>query len=280
MNMNSNTFRRMVFVLFFLIPFQMFAQEKEESAANVNKIATMTDGKVGEFLKTTSNAQLKRNNQNDWSNVNKHEELYFNDILRLEKNIWLQVNIKNKIQKGNLSILPNPKNLNESGRYEIIKAEDGSGGVAIKFIQGVGIINVMNNKISTITGGIESAVRSGSTSRALFSVNSNNSGEIYLQQGHLTFPGNNKFGGLQEGQVAQFKDGEITNVFFPDALALSEYNDFIKFNNTTIWKKPFFKQPAVWIGAATIVTGATILIINGSKQKNVTGTINVNWGGN
>jgi hypothetical protein len=200
-------------------------------------------------------------------------------MLKLDKNIWLRLYIKNKTQKGNVSLLQNPKDLNESGRYQIIEDKDGSGKVAIELIQGYGIVNVMNNKISTITGGIQSAVTSGSTTRALFLVRPDSSGEIFLQQGHLTFPENSEVNGLEVGQVAQFKDGKITNVFFPDAFALTEYNDFIKFNNQKVWKKPILKQPLTWIGVAAVAVGTT-LIITKPWDKKASGTININWGSN
>jgi len=279
MNICSQIFKLSGITLLILISFSVIAQEKKEGAANINKIATVTDGKPGKYLKTTESAQLKRNNKNDWSEVNRHDELYFNDMLKLDKNIWLRLNIKNKTQKGNISLLQNPKDLNESGKYPIIEDKDGSGKVAIELIQGYGIVNVMNNKISTITGGIQSAVTSNSTSRALFLVRPDSSGEIFLQQGHLTFPENSEVKALEVGQLAQFKDGKITNVFFPEAIALTEYNDFIKFNNQKVWKKPFLKQPVTWIGLAAVAVGTT-LIITKPWDKKASGTININWGSN
>ncbi len=279
MKTNLFSFKLIAFIFTTVIPLQNFAQEKKEGAANINKIATYTDGKIGEFKSTTTSAQLKRSNQDDWLNVKKNEELYFNDILKLDKDIWLRVNIKNKIQKGNISLLQNPEDINESGKYKIMEEKDGSGRVSIELIQGYAIINMFKDFISTITGGLQSVVKSNSPSRALYLVRPDGSGEIFLKEGHLLFPGNAVVSELKVGEVAQFKDGQITNVFFPDVPLATKYNDFTKFNNVTVWKKPFWKRPVTWIGVAAVGIGTTIAIIH-PWNKEVTGTININWGGN
>ncbi len=282
MKTNLLALKLVAFILLTAIPYLNFAQNKKEGAANINKIATLTDGKIDEYKSVTSSAQIKRSNQDDWLNVKKNEELFFNDILKLDKNIWLRVNIKNKIQQGSISLLQNPEDLNQSGKYKITEDNDGSGRVAIELIQGYAIINIFKDFISTITGGLQSVVKSNSPSRALYLVRPDGSGEIFLKQGHLTFPGNPVVSELKVGEVAQFKDGQIINVFFPDVPLATKYNDFTKFNNSTVWKKSFWKRPVTWIGAAAVGIGTTLIIVQpwNSGNKQVTGTININWGGN
>jgi hypothetical protein len=276
--------KRLIFLLLILIPLRIFAQDNKENAARINKIATIKDGKIGEDRDSTSLAQLRRSSRNNWFNVKRNDNLYFEDILKLDKGIWLRVNIKSSLQNGNMSLFGNLENqsdtiLSESGRYKFIEDKNGSGQVAIEVIHGFAILNVIKEKITTITGGLTSRVESGSISRALYKVNPDGSGEIFLQQGHLTFPGNAGVGGLKVGQVAQFNDGQITKVFFPEVITANQYNDFIRYNNKTVWKKPFLKQPVTWIGAATVAVG-TVLIITKPWDKKVSGTINISWGGN
>jgi len=277
-------FKRLTFLLLILISLQVIAQDNEENVARINKIATIKNGKIEQEKDSTSLAKLRRNSRNSWFNVKRNDNLNFDDILRLDKGIWLRVNIKNSLQNGNMSLFGKPENqsdniLNEPGRYKIIEDKNESGHVAIEVIHGFAILNVIKEKITTITAGLTSSVESGSISRALYQVNFDGSGEIYLQQGHLTFPGNTEVGGLKVGQVAQFKDGQITNVFFPEVMVANQYNDFIKYNNLTVWKKPILKQPITWIGAAAVVVG-TVLIITNNKDNKVNGTINISWGGN
>lgn len=267
-------------ILLIVIPLQIIAQENRESAARINKIATISPGDIRQPINETSLAQLRRSTQNNWLNVKKNDELYLNDILKLNKNIWVRVNIKNNIQGGTISLFQNEKDLNESGRYKFIEDKDGSGRVAIELIQGYAIFNVFKDAISTITRGLQSAVKSGSTTRALYNVRSDGSGEIYLQQGHLLFPGNSKVPGLNTGQVAHFQNGQITKVFFPDVPMTNEFNDFIKFNNSTVWKKPILKQPVTWVGIAVVGIGTALIITKPWAPKEVSGTVNINWGGN
>jgi hypothetical protein len=277
-------FKRLAFLLMILIPFHNSAQDKKHNAAWVNKIATINDGKIGEDKDSTSLAKLRRSSRNNWFNVKRNDDLYFDDILKLNKGIWLRVNIKNGLQNGNMSLFGSEENqsdniLNEPGRYKIIEDENQPGGVAIEVVHGFAILNVIKEKIATITGGLTSSVESGSISRALYKVNFDGSGEIYLQQGHLRFPGSSDVADLKVGQVAQFNNGQITKVFFPEIEMVNQYNDFIKYNNITVWKKPFLKQPVTWIGAAAVAVG-TVLIITKPWDKKVSGSINISWGGN
>lgn len=266
-------------IVFVLFPMRISAQESTEGVARINNIVEGKD----EYKKTTNRAQLKRDDQGDWLNVKKNDELYFDNILRLDKNIWLRINVKNRIQNGNIAISTNPdevlKDINEQGKYKIIEDTDGTGEVAIELIHGIAVFNVIKNKIKTITNGLTSSVESGSTTRAFYSVHADGSGEIYLQQGHLTFPGNAEFTGLKVGQAATFKDGQITKVFFPDVAMASKYQEMIKYNNNTVWKRSFFKNPATWIGVAAVGIGTAVLIAKPWNNGNeVTGTVNVNWG--
>lgn len=269
-------FGKLIALIFIaVIPMQTIAQE---SAARISQIATISEQRKRESINETSLAQLKRSTQDNWLNAKKNDDLYFNDILKLNKNIWVRVDIKNNIQGGKISLLQ--EDLSESGRYKFIEDKDGSGRVSLELIEGYAIFNVFKDAISTITRGLQSAVKSGSTTCALYNVRSDGSGEIYLQQGHLLFPGNSKIPGLNTGQVAQFENGQITKVFFPDVLMASKYNDFIKFNNSTVWKKPLLKQPVTWIGVALVGIGTALIITKPWESKEVTGTININWGGN
>ncbi|MDP2890811.1 MAG: hypothetical protein Q8P34_17825, partial [Bacteroidota bacterium] len=59
-----------------------------------------------------------------------------------------------------------------------------------------------------------------------------------------------------------------------------KYNDFIKFNNSTVWKKPLLKQPVTWIGVAAVGIGTALIITKPWASKEVTGNINISWGGN
>lgn len=268
-------------IIIVIIPSTIVAQERLEGVAKINKII---EGQK-EFKNPTSLAQIRRGNQGNWLNVKKNDELYFNDILKLDKDIWLRVNIKNSLQNSTLSLLSTPadsilKELKEPGRYKIYEDNVRSGKVAIELMQGTAIFNVLRDAITTITGGLISVVESGSTTRALYRVNTDGSGEIFLQQGHLLFPGNSKVPGLMTGQVAQFQNGQITNVFFPDIPLATKYNNFIKYNNSTVWKKPFLKRPTTWIGAAAVGIGTALIIIKPWATNEVTGTINVNWGSN
>jgi len=260
-----------------VIPLQTIAQE---SAARINQIVKISEGSKRESTNETSLAQLRRSTQNNWLNAKKNDELYLNDILKLNKNIWVRVNIKNNIQGSNMSLFQGEKDLIESGRYKFIEDKDGSGKVAIELIEGYAIFNVFKDAISTITKGLQSAIKSGSTTCALYNVRSDGSGEIYLQQGHLLFPGNSKVPGLNTGQVAQFQNGQITKVFFPDVPMTKELNDLIKFNNSTVWKKPLLKQPVTWVGVAVVGIGTALIITKPWASKEVTGTVNINWGGN
>ena len=265
-------------IFIIVIPLQTIAQENEESAARINKIATISKGEIGQAINETSLAQRKRSTQNNWLNVKKKDELYFNDILKLDKDIWLRINIKNKSQNGSIALFP--RDLKEPGKYQLKEEPFGSRSVGIDIQQGSAILQVVKDKINTTTGGLTTAVQSGSITRALFNVKSDGSGEIYLQQGHLLFPGNSKVPGLVKGQVAYFQNGQITKVFFPDVPMTNKFNDFIKFNNSTVWKKPFLKQPVVWIGAAIVGIGTALIITKPRASKEVTGTVNINWGGN
>lgn len=275
--MKTNLEIGMLIALFFIavIPLQTIAQE---SAARISQIATISEGSKRESINETSLAKLRRSTQDNWLNAKKNDELYFNDILKLNKNIWVRVDIKNNIQGGKISLLQ--EDLSKSGRYQFIEDKDGSGRVSLDLIEGYAIFNVFKDAISTITRGLQSAVKSGSTTCALYNVRSDGSGEIYLQQGHLLFPGNSKIPGLNTGQVAQFQNGQITKVFFPDVPTTNKYNDFIKFNNSTVWKKPLLKQPVTWIGVAVVGIGTALIITKPWASKEVTGTININWGGN
>ncbi len=268
-------YKLLVLVTIVLIPLQIIAQGANEIAATVNKIATYSEGNAGEKLKVTSLAQFQRSTGNNWFDIKENDQLYYNDILKLNEEIWLRLNVKNRRQNGSICMFPN--NLSEPGRYQLMECPEGSMNAALTIESGSAILEVGKNLICTNAGGIKSEVKSGSISRAYFNVRADNSGEIFLQQGHLTFPENSEVTGLKVGQVAQFKDGKITNIFFPDAVALSQYNDLIKFNNKTVWKKPFLKQPVTWIAAAVVAAGTT-LIITKPWDKQVSGTVRINWG--
>lgn len=274
----------LLYLFLFLIPLHNFAQDQSTSAARINNIATYSDGELGEIKFSTSRVQLKRSNQNNWLDVKRNDDLYFNDILKLDKDIWLRVGIKNKIQKVNFSLSNNQENVNDTllnkpARYKIIENKLNPGLTTLEILEGNAVVNVFKNFISTITDGILSVARSGSTTRVLYVVRSDNTGEIYLQQGHLTFPGNTEVPGLNEGQVAYFQNGQIINVFFPNVPMTTQYNDLIKYNNNTVWKKPFLKQPVTWIGAAVVGIG-TVLIITKPWDKKVNVTVKINMGGN
>ena len=282
MNKNTRIHGLLAFIVAGFISFHSFAQEETPGVAKIKKIATISEGKIEEYKEQTTRAQLRRNDQKNWIDVKKNDELFYNDILKLDKDIWLRLNVKNKLQSGNITFSSNPEDLNEPGRYKILNDQDGSGRVAIELEQGVAVFSVVKNAVSTITTGLTSSVESGSTTRAYFLTRADKTGEIYLQQGHLTFPGNEEFSSLKEGQVAQFQNGQITKIFVPDVSMMNKYNDLIKFNNSTVWKKPFFKRPAVWAGAAAIGVSAALMIIKpwDSGNDQVTGTVNVTWGSN
>ena len=262
-----------------IIPFQISAQETTEGVAKVKKIV---EGEK-EHLNLTSRAKLRRSDQINWQNVKKNDRLFFEDNLKLEKNIWLNLQIKNKSQNANLDFFTNEEQnedtlLTESGRYKIIEDQNEAGKVAIEMQHGLAIINVLRDAIRLITSGLTSSVESGSITRAFYLARPDETGEIYLQQGHLTFPGNSEFPGLKNGQVAFFQNGEITSVFYPDALMTTKYNDIIKYNNSTVWKKPLLKKPVTWIGTAAVAIGTT-LIITKPWDKKVNVTVNINMVG-
>ncbi len=263
-------------VLFALIPNLLYAQE---GVAKINKIATVSEGVISEMKNETSLARLKRSNQKNWLNVKRKDELFFNDNLELKENIRLRIQVKNQLQEGNLVFIPHP-DLKEPGLYEVKKAQDGDNLVAIEIQQGSAIFSVMQNKINTTTQGLQSIVESGSTTRAIFHVRPDSSGEIYLQQGRLLFPDDPTANRLNPGEAAYFRNGRITKIFVPAVGLATEYQDFIKLNNSKIWKPPLLKRPLFWIGATVVGTGIALLIANPGESNQVTGNLNINWGPN
>jgi hypothetical protein len=261
-------------IIFSLVSNLLYAQE---GVAKINKIATVSEGVISEMKNETSLARLRRNNQKNWLNVKRKDELFFNDNLELKENIRLRIKVKNQLQDGNLVFVPLP-DLKEPGLYEVREARDGNNLVAIEIQQGSAIFSVMQNKINTTTKGLQSIVESGSTTRALFHVRPDSSGEIYLQQGRLTFPDDPSANHLNPGEAAYFRDGRITKIFVPEVGLISEYDDFIRLNNSKIWKPPLLKRPVFWIGVAAVGIG-TALLIN-PRENQVTGNINIHWSPN
>ncbi len=264
----------MAYTVFALIPFQNAAQE---GVAKITKIATISEGVVKEEKNQTSLAQLRRNDQRNWLNIKINEKLFYNDNLKLEQNIRLRLRVKNQLQNGTVSMMPYP-DLKEPGLYEVKEAQDGSRRVAIEIRQGSGIFTVIKDKIQVNTQGLQSVVESGSTTRALYHVRSDSSGEVYLEQGHLTFPKDPKVNRLNVGEAAYFRNGQITSVFVPTAQLASEYENFIQMNSSTVWKPSLLKRPGFWAGAAAVGVSTAILIIQPWKSDKATGNINVNWG--
>lgn len=255
-----------------LIPNLLVAQE---GVARINKIATVTEGVLGDMKDETSLAQLRRSDQENWLNIKRKDELYFNDNLKLEENIRLRIKVKNRIQSGEMVFIP--QDLKEPGLFEVKEIQEGGAElVAIEIRKGSAIFSVMQDRIHTTTQGLQSIVESGSTTRALFHVRPDSSGEIFLQQGKLTFPDDPAAKRLKPGEVAHFKDGRITNILVPTTALATEYKEFIKINNAKIWKPSLLKRPGFWGGVAAVGVGSALLLI---KPK-VTGNVNVNWNDN
>lgn len=263
-------------VFFALVPNLLVAQEV---VAKISKIATVSEGVISEMRNETSLARLRRSNQKNWLNVKRNDELFFNDNLELKENIRLRIQVKNQLQEGNFVFIPHP-DLKEPGLFEIKEAQDGVNLVSIEIQQGSAIFSVMQNRINTTTQGLQSIVESGSTTRALFHVRPDSSGEIYLQQGRIIFPDDPTASRLDPGEAAHFRDGRITKIFVPAAGLVTEYKDFIKINNSTIWKPPLLKRPVFWIGTAAVGIGTALLIAKPWESNHVSGNLNVNWGSN
>ncbi|GEM_PF-6846236 len=271
---------------FILITFGFYhlsAQNTEKNVGVINKLATIKDGEIEQNKESTSLAKLKRGSNIVWKNVKLDDKLYYNDILRLNKNIWVRLSFKSKTQKGNISLFANQDTtLSQTGRYKILKDENDPNRISIDLVEGFAVFNVVKKLISANTRGLKSSVKSGSTSRALYFVDTDGSGYIYLQQGNLSFPQNTETPELKVGEVAYFKDGEIDYISTPNIQMLNQFNEFIKYNNATVWKKPFWKNPLTWVGIAAAGVGTSLLIIQPWKkeEQTVSGNININWGGN
>lgn len=259
------------------MPFAIIAQTETEGIAKINKIATFSDGIRKDIKGQTPFAQIQRKDLNKWVNAQRNDNLFFQDILKLEQDVRLRVNVKNKLQNGSISMVQHP-DLKQEGRYKVIQSNDGTGRVSIEIMQGSAILQVVKDKIHTTTGGLTSVVESGSTTRALFHMKPDTSGEIFLEQGKLTFPGSSVASSLQAGQVAHFSNGQITKILTPTPQLTADYKDFIKTNNKTVWKPPIWKNPIFLVGAAAVISGTTYLIVkSGPGDKKATGTISVSW---
>lgn len=252
----------------------VFAQER---AATILKIANLSSGEV-DIVDETPLVKIKSETQQVWQNAKKDKHLFLRDFLSLARDTRVKVKIKRTQQDGTIAFVPHP-DLAKDGTYQVKEATDGSGRIAIEIQQGSSIITIVKGELEVITHRLRSVVRSSSTSRALYHVRDDGTGEIYLQMGRLSFPDNPEADSMKVGQVVQFNNGQITQMFTPGFQPTSKYLGFIETNNATIWKTPLWRKPGFWLGATAAATGAIVAIVaaGGSDENMATGTITVSW---
>lgn len=232
----------------------------QEEAARIHRIADVSSGKAKIIKGTTNIVKVQRKKQGSWLNAKRNDNLFFQDLLRLADDARVRLRIKRKRQDAEVVFLPDTLlTVKDKGDYQIREAEKGSGRVAIDILQGKSIITVFKDELKVITRSLVSIVSSASTTRALFNVHPNGTGEIYLDKGTISFPDNPQADSIKVGQVARFSNGRITQIFTPGIAVASAYAAFIKLNNDTIWKRPFWLRPEFLIGSAFAVgVGAAV----------------------
>lgn len=270
----ANT-KRLIF--FFLASFTFCPVFAQERAATILKIANLSSGEI-DIVDETPLVKIKSEAQQSWLNAKKNKHLFTRDFLSLARDARVKVKIKSRQQDGTIVFVPHP-DLTKDGNYQVKEATDGSGRIAIEIQQGSSVITIIKGELEVIAQRLRSVVRSSSTSRALYHVRDDGTGEIYLQMGTLRFPDNPEADSVKVGQVVHFYNGQITQMFTPGLQPASTYLGFIETNNATIWKTPLWKKPGFWLGATAVAAGAGVAIIaaGGSDENMATGTITVSW---
>lgn len=274
MFIKTNTESLIVFLLASFTFCPAFAQER---AATILKIANLSSGEV-DIVDETPLVKVKGEAQQAWQYAKKNKHLFRHDFLSLARYARVKVKIKGRQQDGTIAFVPHP-DLTKDGNYQVKEATDGSGRIAIEIQQGSSIVTIVKGELEVITQRLRSVVRSSSTSRALYHVRDDGTGEIYLQMGTLRFPDNPEADSVRVGQAVRFNNGQITQIFTPGLQPTSTYLGFIETNNATIWKTPLWRKPGFWLGATAVAAGAGVAIIaaGGSDENMATGTITVSW---
>jgi len=129
--------------------------------------------------------------------------------------------------------------LREESDYQIHEAEKNTKRVAIDIFQRTSIISVFKDKLEVTSRDLVSIINSSNTTRALFSVRTDSTSQIYLEQGKISFPENPEADSIKAKQVARFSHKKMTQIFTPGLANATALASFIKFNYSTIWKTPW-----------------------------------------
>lgn len=277
-----------LFLFVTLIHYNGWAQVPGREAAKISKIADLSKKKPKIIKESTTLVQIKRQN-GPWLATEPKKLLFFEDLLQLKKSARVKLAVAQPFQKINLvfltaSVAGSSVILTDEGTYGIREEPEGSKNVAIDIQEGSSIIEVLKGKLRVYAGRLLSIMSSSSTTRALFVMNPDSSGLVYLEKGKagaivfpdsLSFPDSVK-GHLRPGQVARFRNNRVLEIkhisllvfasaTFPRAAQLKS---LITYNNKTIWAGPWWKSPALLIpAAAAVVGGVTAIAITGGGEN-------------
>lgn len=251
-------------------------QDIEKSVATIKKIADLSQGKAQYPKDSTDLVQIKRNTIENWQKAISNSPLYFQDQIRLQDSTRVRIGVNQPFQEWKFvgvaeTLTENLVRLKEQGVYEIYQDSKDSKTISIRVVKGASVIETIKGTIEVTTGNIRSIMGS----KALFSVNPDSSGLIYLEKGKMTFPEHPDADSLKPGQMLMFDRNGTVRIIIPGLAAVATLNNFIKFNNSRIWKAPIWKKPLFW---GVIAVPPIIFIIFPPGGKNLPGPPGVSQG--
>jgi len=276
-----------LFLFVTLIHYNGWAQVPGREAAKISKIADLSKKKpkIIKDKESTTLVQIKRQN-GPWLATEPKKLLFFEDLLHLKKSARVKLAVAQPFQKINLvfltaSVAGSSVILTDEGTYGIREEPEGSKNVAIDIQEGSSIIEVLKGKLRVYAGRLLSIMSSSSTTRALFVMNPDSSGLVYLEKGKagaivfpdsLSFPDSVK-GHLRPGQVARFRNNRVLEikhisllVFASATLPRAAQLKSVITYNKTIWASPWWQSPAFLIPAAAAVGVIAIAITVGDEN--------------
>jgi hypothetical protein len=232
-------------VLAALLPDTARAQD-----VGVGKVYRIAEEK--QSVDSTRRAELWRTRAGLRGQVRRDARLEVRDVVLLRDRIIVDLRFD---QPGLASDAYLTSHLASGGGYEILGSDavDTLSRLQLVVRQGVMVVQHARGQLRVLANGTRTDIR-GTT--VLFEVDSlTQTGRVFLQQGHITFPDYSMVG-IGENRAWRLKPGQKPEEFVPSGEQLKQWRHEVRYATYSVWHPtPFWQKPSFLLPAAAVVVG-------------------------
>jgi hypothetical protein len=258
-----------LFAAALLVPAGAGAQE-ESRVGEIERIAELVGG--GELVKIereSDRVQVRRGAQ--WVLAGPDSRLQMEDMLRVQRYVDVRFKVDRPAERGRLTFLPEVllpdgarafsiDSVGPHADYVVHQDSTAQRDLTVVVETGSLLVDWSVGRLAVVAAGVRSLITG---TRVAYSLDaSGDAGEIFLEEGSLTFP---DFPGINvaPGQVVFIQRGLPPTVTAPPAEAAELYETAMRYNGEEIWSRltPFWRRPVFLVPAAIAVTGGVVALL-------------------